>query len=216
MKIEELSKKTKICIHCKIQKFEEEFYKRKDAISNICTLCNRKYHSIHKKQLIKTRVVKMVGDKICKDCHNTKPITQFPIERNYADGRDCRCHSCWHKKRNGYVNGWITKRVGYTNHNATPSRKKNLVGKITAAQVLEKIKLQDYKCIYCAITLTDKNLALDHRTPICRKGVNMIENIDCVCIDCNMLKFKRTQIEFKTFILEYAKRILSSQLEPKA
>jgi 5-methylcytosine-specific restriction enzyme A len=185
-------------------------------VSNICILCRRIYYAAYKKKSRLTKVVQNTGEKICKDCQLKKSRKQFPIARTYKDGRDCRCNSCRKKKISTYKNSWISKRVGYANNSRTKTRRKKTMGTLTTILVLEKIKKQDYKCIYCGVVLTDKNLALDHNIPIFRGGANTIENIDCVCTDCNMLKFKKTSDEFKIFIKIYAERILSSQLEPKA
>jgi hypothetical protein len=116
LKIEELSKKTKTCIHCKIPKTDSEFYHRKNSVSNICILCRRIYYAAYKKKSRLTKVVQNTGEKICKDCQLKKSRKQFPIARTYKDGRDCRCNSCRKKKISTYKNSWISKRVGYANN----------------------------------------------------------------------------------------------------
>ncbi|HOT61177.1 MAG TPA: HNH endonuclease [Candidatus Dojkabacteria bacterium] len=61
--------------------------------------------------------------------------------------------------------------------------------------VLQRLKEQDYKCLYCGKDIED-DFSIDHIIPLSRGGTNEPDNIDLVCKDCNTRKSTRTKSEY--------------------
>jgi len=59
-------------------------------------------------------------------------------------------------------------------------------------QVIDKLKKQDYKCIYCKVDIKEC-FSIDHIVPLAKGGSNNIENIDLVCKSCNTRKGTRSK-----------------------
>lgn len=58
--------------------------------------------------------------------------------------------------------------------------------------VIEKLKGQNYKCVYCGVDIKE-NFSIDHIIPLSKGGTNHIENIDLVCKPCNTKKGTRSK-----------------------
>jgi 5-methylcytosine-specific restriction endonuclease McrA len=164
--------------------------------------------------------IKNAGAKQCLGCKRWFDIKRFPIDKTYNSGRYSRCRTCAKKQKKALPGYYINKRVGYANHaggRISVARKKAIgIHKLTTIGIRKILEIQQHRCIYCGVKLTSKNLTLDHRLPISRGGTNTIENIDCVCPECNQLKHVQTKEEFLKFLRTYIKRIQAYQCEPKA
>lgn len=78
------------------------------------------------------------------------------------------------------------------NHKA---RVRGAVGKISDIDIINKLKEQNEKCYYCGCELKE-DYHIDHKTPICRGGLNIKDNICCSCPACNLSKNDKTVEEF--------------------
>lgn len=58
--------------------------------------------------------------------------------------------------------------------------------------VMEKLKNQNYKCIYCGVDIKE-SYSIDHIIPLSKGGRNDIGNIDLVCKPCNTKKGTRSK-----------------------
>lgn len=58
--------------------------------------------------------------------------------------------------------------------------------------VIEKLKGQNYKCVYCGVDIKE-NFSIDHIIPLSKGGTNEIGNIDLVCKPCNTKKGTRSK-----------------------
>lgn len=58
--------------------------------------------------------------------------------------------------------------------------------------VIEKLKGQNYKCVYCGVDIKE-SFSIDHIIPLSKGGTNDIENIDLVCKSCNTKKGTRSK-----------------------
>jgi 5-methylcytosine-specific restriction endonuclease McrA len=73
-------------------------------------------------------------------------------------------------------------------------------------------------CDYCSTSLTIKNISCDHVFPISRGGEKTIENLQFICLPCNMMKGNLTGEEFTelmTFLNQHEniKKIVSQRLK---
>lgn len=60
--------------------------------------------------------------------------------------------------------------------------------------VIEKLKGQNYKCVYCGVDIKE-NFSIDHIIPLSKGGTNEIGNIDLVCKPCNTKKGTRSKVK---------------------
>ena len=219
MQMEVLSVKVKPCIHCKEVKSLTEFKKRGNYNNNICKVCNRTYMREYSKKRKKHCVVQNTGRKRCNVCHRIFNISRFPVDKTYKTGRGALCAPCKKIQQKATSGYYINIRVGYANNggSCTAGRKKKIrLHKLTTAGIRIILEKQKHRCIYCGVLLDKKNLTLDHRIPLSRYGHNLVDNIDCTCYDCNILKHARTKKEFLNFLKIYIPRIQAYQCEPKA
>jgi len=82
-------------------------------------------------------------------------------------------------------------------------------------EVVNYIKtLPKTHCVYCNISLSLKNVKphLDHKTPLARGGNHEIGNLQWTCSTCNQRKWRKTDKEFRLWMLEYPNKIKIHQL----
>lgn len=88
----------KKCPRCQITKTEKDFWKssrNNDGYQVYCIDCQKEKD---KKQRERRRLLGPVisrDSKICNRCQTMKPISQFGIRRDSADGRMSYCKPCW-------------------------------------------------------------------------------------------------------------------------
>jgi 5-methylcytosine-specific restriction endonuclease McrA len=76
--------------------------------------------------------------------------------------------------------------VAANNHNRQ-AEKRGCIGRITAQQVLWLYEYYGYKCVDCGNV---DDLQLDHVKPLARKGMNLPANLQVVCRECNLERWK--------------------------
>lgn len=79
------------------------------------------------------------------------------------------------------------------------SRKRNADGSFSKKDILEKLNLQNNKCVYCQCDVS-KIYHVDHITPLYRGGSNWAENLQILCPSCNCSKGAKTHDEFIKFL----------------
>lgn len=88
----------KKCPSCKETKAYSEYYlsrRMKNGIQVYCKVCcNVKDKAKRESRKTNGPTVKR-DSKECQKCHNIKPIGQFPIKRDGADGHLSYCKPCW-------------------------------------------------------------------------------------------------------------------------
>ena len=191
MKTEVLSEKAKVCAKCRKRKPITDFPKKR----NRCKSCAAKYNRGWRNN--KDIAPKTTGYRICTKCNKCKKITKFPPDLGCKDGRKRRCSSCIEKDRH-----YINKKISSIN-------KLDTQHKLSSEILRSQLAQQDSRCHYCRVPLT--TFSVDHKTPISRGGTNLANNIALTCIDCNHLKFCRTEKEFKIFLDEYVERVNSNR-----
>ncbi len=84
-------------------------------------------------------------------------------------------------------------------------------GMITEYQVYESLKVTDFKCFYCGITLSHNNWHLDHYIPISKHGKNLFTNIVPSCPTCNLMKSNMLPDIF----VKMCEKVVTNSLEMK-
>jgi len=184
----------KKCSHCQQEKSIEEFWNNratKDGKQHCCIPCtkenNQKYISKPEKQ-----------EKIKKAAQtwyaeNKDRIT--PIRREYDNNRWRNDPEYRQKKNKQSLERYATDRTGYGTRRriqgmiALPShQKKILTGKYepyTYEQWLGLIEKYGTKCLCCG---EEKELRPEHVIPISKGGDHNIDNIQPLCLHCNLVK----------------------------
>lgn len=75
-------------------------------------------------------------------------------------------------------------------------------GKFTRQQLLDKYAYHGWRCYLCKLPITLKTSHADHRTPLARGGSNWIANIAPACAPCNLKKNRRTESEYRAFLVK--------------
>jgi hypothetical protein len=78
----------------------------------------------------------------------------------------------------------------------------------TAQQWLALVEQHGSCCAYCAAS--SDRLEADHRTPLCRGGSNLIENILPACMNCNRRKHRKTDEELRALLAAERAELASS------
>ena len=83
-------------------------------------------------------------------------------------------------------------------------------GTHTTKEVEELFAKQDGRCanLFCGAELTKGNIHLDHREALSRGGSNTIDNLQYLCVACNLSKFNRTE---EVWYAEQVRRLSDNQ-----
>ncbi len=65
------------------------------------------------------------------------------------------------------------------------NRRKSLIGNIKPKEWILMLKRCDYKCLKC---LSIHSITIDHIYPVSKGGLNIIQNIQPLCLTCNLKK----------------------------
>lgn len=165
-----------------------------------CTKCKKlKYYSAYS---VKKTSASGELNKICDACLSKLYMSQDKFEKEMT--------AAWWRQRAYSVNNSVRTRLAKKEGiplSDCPMDK--LDWKCGPNDLIELFKQQKGECIYCGCRLDRNNLCTDHMTPISRGGGHELGNLALACKDCNMLKLDKTKSEFKTFLIEYANRIIS-------
>lgn len=83
----------------------------------------------------------------------------------------------------------ISQTVGSSNYRA---RKRGAIGHISTQEWREKLEQCGYRCVKCG---TDAPLTIDHIVPLRIGGTHTIDNVQPLCLTCNLSKGVRgTQV----------------------
>ncbi|MCU0537956.1 MAG: HNH endonuclease [Hydrococcus sp. Prado102] len=156
--------------------------------------------------------------KICSKCGELKKINDFEKRSDSKDGYRRYCRLCKKIQTDRAIQKWIEKNqpqywsMRSKSLNSSGSRRKGLAGQII--KLSEPLKAEDLKelyekspcCFYCQVQLNKEQVVFDHKIPLSRNGLHHITNISVTCQDCNQLKGKKTDDEFRQFLQQYLKR----------
>ena len=79
--------------------------------------------------------------------------------------------------------------------------KLNAKGTHTEQQLRQKYEYHGKQCYYCKKPLTINELTEDHRIPLSKGGTDWIANIVPACLSCNSRKGKKSEQEYKNWLL---------------
>jgi 5-methylcytosine-specific restriction endonuclease McrA len=96
---------------------------------------------------------------------------------------------------------WLAKHPGYAASVVRNRRalKKGNGGTHTVAEVIAILKKQNYRCVYCNISIRHKR-HMDHIKPLSRGGSNNAKNLQGLCPSCNSSKNDKTHAEYVKFL----------------
>jgi len=176
------------------------------------------------------------GSRICSKCFSKKSLEEFSNsvgKRATAGGKIHKlCDVCLDKyyssnlRPDSFTHTYLRKRA-YSINCRSKKKLESFTGRSVAeidalpsvvkpqdlTQLLESVS---YKCYYCGDGLTTEVTTFDHLKPLGTADSESefavlikSSNLVACCKDCNHLKHTRTEEEFNTFKVEYAKRILA-------
>lgn len=62
---------------------------------------------------------------------------------------------------------------------------------ISSSVRVDVLKRDNYRCVFCGRTSKSVELQIDHIVPFSKGGSNKIDNLQTLCIDCNLGKSDR-------------------------
>lgn len=205
-----------------------------------CAACQKKHRAaIARKHREKKRIAMMKdneslikeGFQICHVCHHKRHVSEFGTSQPNRQGKlNVICDRCLtsiyqtkSRVHNGFDSNYWRRRAYTVNsrgrqllarlkHTAVKNIKMSDLAYECKPQDLAKLFTeQDGKCYYCKCELSNKNLTVDHKTPIVKQGAHDIKNMVITCRDCNYLKHDKTEEEFMLFIDDYINRFKTSR-----
>lgn len=167
--------------------------------------------------------------KRCTKCQRLKPYTAFSVKKSSNSGELNKiCDACLYKiyqSQDKSVESftdtfWRAKAYSVNcAHKALIASRQCVPAssltfdvleyKCTPLDLVDLHRKQKGICPFCGITLTKKNLSIDHVIPKQRGGSLLLDNLHLCCKDCNTLKWTKTADEFEKFLVEYATRIIN-------
>lgn len=158
--------------------------------------------------------------KLCLRCNKKKRLSEFGKNSRYEDGLNIYCKDCeskrkaeWRKSNPDYnqeyyinnkqkfvvaVSQWVKnnhKKYSDIHKAAQHRRRARLRGSGGSYAVVEWENLKkfyDYTCLDCGFQEPRVQLTPDHVIPVSKGGKNSIENIQPLCLSCNMKKGTKT------------------------
>lgn len=171
---------------------------------------NREYVREYRKRYLKPRKreVLAVGLKRCSLCQQVKSTDSFYQHQHHRDGLDNWCKPCnrqnndrW-KAEHPEKNAEILRRWKERN----PDRKRELSQKASKRRSIVKKTRGSYTtaewralcikhnhcCLACGKAEPDIRLTPDHIQPLMKGGANTIDNLQPLCLECNVRKGSKT------------------------
>jgi hypothetical protein len=142
--------------------------------------------------------------KICFGCkiHKTRSRENWSIDRGNFDGLESYCRDCKslkkRNKRSSTLDGDILDRII---HLVKRFRTHNRYGKLgwiddSKDTWVKKLSDQNFRCALSGITLTSKNVSIDHINPISKGGTNDMLNLRLLDREVNLARRVMSDIEF--------------------
>jgi len=134
--------------------------------------------------------------KTCTKCGQTKPLTQYNLEKRGRDGRRAKCKECDRARSRAWyeANAEHVRAKARAWNEANPERKRDIVSRRRARKataVPQRWRLSecpDHLCYWCGTELTHDNTHLDHIMPLSLGGPHTPDNTANTCAPCNLTK----------------------------
>lgn len=182
---------TRICSKCKIKKSLSEFHKRAEAKQGVQSWCKEC------KSTRKIKRSKRKGYKICTRCSIEKLVSQFGNNKIQYDGKHSWCRKCLISTKREYRKKYPDRdKKGKSERMAKRrARLANVIsGNIPSKEYL--LNKQNGMCAYCKCKGKNVVWHLDHIIPISKGGSNTINNVQILCMSCNLKKNDKDPIRF--------------------
>ncbi len=95
---------------------------------------------------------------------------------------------------------WKNKEKKAAWFHAAHARRKNAPGIYDEHDIKRLFRIQNQRCYYCCIVLTDK-WEVDHMVPLTKGGTNYPVNIRITCMSCNRRKHDKSVMDFMLTML---------------
>jgi hypothetical protein len=191
-----------------------------DGRRNTCRQCGNAAYRVTRtgqdkvEEIDRRKAMIAAGSKECTNCHQVKVLDEFTVSKGKISAH---CKTCVAE----YGRGWYAENVEkkavkaqqwmrehkdriaelsarwYRNNKdrakARGHRRRSAIkgvgGSFTAQEFRNLCELYGNKCLCCG---QEGDLTPDHVVPICKGGSNSIDNIQPLCLTCNLRKARKT------------------------
>jgi 5-methylcytosine-specific restriction endonuclease McrA len=139
--------------------------------------------------------------KVCADCQNPKPMSEFNDHMRTDDGKHQYCKSCNAERCREYKKSPKGKAVQALSNVRSKRRQAEkklehpIKDTLTSTQIAMVQAFSD-ECFYCRKDLTPSTVTIDHCKPFSAGGTNEFHNLLPACKSCNSRKGNRPILEF--------------------
>ena len=130
--------------------------------------------------------------KKCKCCWKTKSKDDFFKNKLTRDGIDWKCKLCKMEYKKAWRKSYQWKESRRIEHSRERAIKMwcKRVERVRIKELELLLKGQNYKCAQCDLDIRDRDRRhLDHIEPIFKGWAHSIDNLQWLCIACNMIKW---------------------------
>lgn len=147
----------------------------------------------------------VVETKLCKECSQSKPAIDFYRSKHQKDGLAPRCKECskevaraWREAHPERAKECMQRWIAQNPERKRQARSRRKQAQKAAGPAFTK---QEWRalcvsyngcCLSCGKQEPDIKLTPDHIVPVMKGGANTIDNIQPLCMDCNLKKGSKT------------------------
>lgn len=161
----------KRCTRCGVEKPVAEFQKQsssKDGLRSWCKACDAARQATYREAN--------------REQVNARSAAYYHVHREYEAARNAAYRKSHPEKERA-------------KKHQRRARKLNAKGTYTADQIINLLKKQRGKCVYCKSSIKEK-YHIDHIMPLVKGGGNGIENLQLLCPTCNLRKNATDPIKY--------------------
>ena len=203
----------RFCRYCKQAKCHMAFHKEirdKSGIRTICKECVREYQKANIDRINETRrkTRREYADyynAYNREYHRKNPEPKKARDRKYRQENPEKIREGWNswRSRNAekvnahkreYDRKYRQEHPGASAANFAnrQSRKRQAGGEFSTEEWRTLCAYYDFTCLCCGRREPEIKLTADHVVPLARGGTNFIDNIQPLCLSCNMSKGVKT------------------------
>lgn len=164
---------SKICTKCNLDLSETSYTadkRNKDGLQSSCNECRKKQKKEFRDRIRQGIGVKIITEKTCTGCKETKLITEFFKSASLSDGYHTQCKICknktvaqWRAKKKEHYNSYMKEFRKTHPEKYELARNRGLMHRygISSEQYEQLFKQQEGLCAICKKTCS-KKLVIDH------------------------------------------------------
>lgn len=206
---------------------------QKDGLQNQCKECKRAYREANRERILKnnkawyaankTEILERDRQQYARD--REKERVRQKVKRQRFKERERARQKRWYEENKERVLQRNRKRYfikreeirtkGKEYYRQNPdlyhaysrnrrARDVGAPGVCTLDQWIAKCGYHGWRCLYCGEALTLETATVEHRKPLSRGGSNWPSNLGPACDFCNRSKHKKTEAEFRVYLLNLA------------